>query len=98
MDATTYLNTHKFRPHSMGNYGLFGLNFFGSHSIISVKNIPGLENHIWKFVSFPGPSDYVATYINEEGAQYIFNFNDPKISDNITRLEEYNDKNDKNNN
>lgn len=91
MDTATYLKTHKFRPHRMGNYGLFGLTLLGIHSVISVKNIPELENHIWKFVSFPGPSDYVATYMNEKGRYYTFNFRDPNIYSNTTRLEEYDD-------
>ena len=88
MDTATYLKTHKFRPHSMGNYGLFGLSLLGINSIISVKNIPELENHIWMFVSFPGRSDYVGTYINEEGFTRDINFRDMEIYNNTTRLEE----------
>lgn len=89
MDTATYLKTHKFRPHHMGNYALFGLTNMGCQSIISVKNIPELENHIWKFVSFPGKSDYVATYINEEGHYHTFNFRDDNIYNNTTRLEQF---------
>jgi hypothetical protein len=87
MDTAKYLKTHRFRPHQLGKYGLFGLTLLGTNSIISVQGI-GLDGHIWMFNSFPGQSDYVATYTNEEGDQHTFNFKDPYIYDNTTRLEE----------
>ena len=93
MDTPTYLKTHKFRPHSEGNYALFGINTFGCSSVINVRDTDreaaGLQQHIWKFHSFPGASDYVATYINEEGSRHTFDFRDPITYSNTTRLEEY---------
>jgi hypothetical protein len=93
MDIPTYLKTRKFRPHHMGNYALFGINTFGCSSIINVRDTEreaaGLPQHIWKFHSFPSASDYVATYINEEGSRHTFDFRDSNIYNNTTRLEEY---------
>jgi hypothetical protein len=93
MNTSTYLKTHKFRPHSEGNYALFGLTMFGCSSIITVhdteREAAGLPQHIWQFFSFPDASDYVATYINEEGQYHTFDFRDPKIYNSTTRLEEY---------
>lgn len=85
-------NKHKFRPHPMGNYALFGLTTLGCHSVITVhdqeREQAGLPQHIWVFQSFPTSSDYLATYINEEGTRRTFDFNDKNIYNSTTRLEE----------
>ena len=98
MDTPTYLKTHKFRPHSEGNYALFGINTLGCNSIITNRDAEreaaGLPQHIWKFHSFPGASDYVATYINEQGQRQTFDFRDALTYSNTTRLEEYYDDED----
>jgi hypothetical protein len=46
MDINTFLNTHEFEPHEMGNYALYGLNMFGCNSIIKYND------KIWRFYAF----------------------------------------------
>ncbi len=76
-DITSYLSSHTFMPHHMGNYGNYGLNMLGTNSIIEYKN------DIWKFYAFSG--DY-AYYYNKEGKQLILESRN--MPEGITRLEE----------
>jgi hypothetical protein len=75
-----FLKTNTFVPHRNGNQLLYGLNAFGSNSIIQY------DNQIWKFIHFIALTNN-AVYINKNGEEFIFNqfiFND---SYNITRME-----------
>jgi hypothetical protein len=78
---STYLNTHKFKPHSMGNYALYGLNTFGCESIID------FYNDIWKFYAFEVGNNN-AIYINKSGHSFLLNTFSNHSQLNITRLEE----------
>ena len=80
-----YLQTHKFRPHHGGNYGLFGLNMFGSDSTISYTEIDGSVD-IWRFLYYSsGSTDPV--YINVGGVRRKFALGDPNIASRAIRLE-----------
>jgi hypothetical protein len=84
--AKIYLQTHKFRPHPGGDYGLFGLNMFGSDSTISYTEIDGAVD-IWRFIYFKtGSND--AIYINANGIHRTFALGDPNIASRAIRLEE----------
>jgi hypothetical protein len=76
-----YLSNHTFVPHSMGNYGNYGLNMLGTDSIIDYNN------DIWKFYAFLPHSDN-AIYYNKNGTSLILNSRN--MPDGITRLEEKN--------
>lgn len=83
--AMTYLQTHKFRPHKSGNYGLFGLNMFGCDSTISYTEIDGSVD-IWRFLYFKNSSND-AVYINTSGIHRTFVLDDPKIASRAIRLD-----------
>jgi hypothetical protein len=76
-----YLSNHTFVPHSMGNYGNYGLNMLGCDSIIDYNN------NIWKFYAFLGGSNH-AIYYNKNGTELILNTND--MPEGVIRLEEKN--------
>ncbi len=80
-DIPTYLSTHIFIPHSMGNYGNYGLNLFGCNSIIEYNN------DIWMFYALKGSSND-AIYYNKNGTELILNSYD--MPEGITRMEEKN--------
>ena len=75
----TYLSTHTFIPHHMGDYANYGLNMLGANSIINYNN----DN--WKFYAFEGCSDN-AIYYNKAGVQLILNTRNMPAG--ITRMEE----------
>lgn len=82
----TYIKTHKFRPHSGGNYGLFGINMFGCDSTIRYTENDGSID-IWRFLYFTAGSND-AIYINGSGVRRKFNLNDQNIASRVLRLEE----------
>jgi hypothetical protein len=59
MDINTFLNTHEFEPHEMGNYELYGLNMFGCNSIIKYND------KIWRFYNFENSTAIYETYNRE---------------------------------
>jgi hypothetical protein len=80
-DITSYLSTHTFIPHHMGDYANYGLNMLGTDSIIEY------QNDIWKFYAFQSNSNN-AIYYNNKGVVLILNtYNMPQ---GITRMEEKN--------
>ncbi len=73
-----YLNSTVFVEHPMGNYGLYGINFFGCNSVIRYGD------EIMKFYAFKsGTND--AIYINKSGREIIINPYDTHTVQ-ITRL------------
>jgi hypothetical protein len=80
-----YLKTHKFRKHSSGNYGMYGLNFTGSNVVIKMKG------DIWKFLCWKTGTEN-ATFVNANNKQYTF---DPRNiyysndTNDIMRMEEH---------
>ena len=82
-EAIEYLNNKTFIPHSGGNYGRYGLNFFGCDSIIQYNN------DIWKFIWFVQNSND-AVYINKHGTEFILK--DYKM-DGIIRMQDADDVN-----
>ena len=79
-DITSYLSTHTFIPHHMGNYANYGLNMFGTDSIIEY------QNDIWKFYAFQSNSNN-AIYYNNTGVCLILNTRN--MPQGITRMEEH---------
>ena len=79
-DITSYLSTHAFIPHHMGDYANYGLNMLGTNSIINYNN----DN--WKFYAFEVCSDN-AIYYNKAGVKLILNTRNMPIG--ITRMEEH---------
>ncbi len=75
-DAIEYLKTNTFVPHESGNYGRYGLNFFGCDSIIQYNN----DN--WKFIWFITNTKY-AVYVNKDGCNFILQ----DYMDGITRMQ-----------
>ncbi len=75
-DAIKYLKNHNFVPHQNGNYGLYGLNFFGCDSIIKYND------KLWKFLWFFSNN---AVYVNEYGEQLFLK---EAQQDGIIRMEE----------
>jgi hypothetical protein len=80
-DIHTYLSTHTFIPHSMGNYGNYGLNMLGTDSIIEY------QNDIWKFYAFQGGSND-AIYYNKNNNMIVLN--SVNMPEGITRMEKKN--------
>lgn len=79
MSIPTYLSTHTFVPHEMGNWGNYGLNIFGCDSIINYNN------DIWKFYAFQACSDN-AIYYNKDGKELILNSRN--MPENVTRMQQ----------
>ena len=73
-----YLTVNKFKQHSKGNSGCYGLNFLGPKSIIEYNNI------LWMFVHWEVGSN-IANYVNTKGE--FFSFNPYHQNSNITRME-----------
>ena len=83
--AIDCIKTHKFRPHQGGDYGLFGLNMFGSDSTINYTEIDGSVD-IWRFIYYTvGSND--AVYINACAVKRKFDLNDKNIFQRAVRLE-----------
>jgi hypothetical protein len=80
-DISTYLSTHTFIPHSMGNYGNYGLNMLGTDSIIQYNN------DIWMFYAFQTGNNN-AIYYNKNNNMIVLNA--LNMPEGITRLEEKN--------
>lgn len=83
--AINYLKTHRFKKHSSGNYGMYGLNFLGADPVIQMNGT------IWKFLYWRPNTEY-AIFVNANGCQYKFRPKDVYYSDNrndIIRMEEY---------
>ncbi len=79
-DIISYLSTHTFTPHHMGNYANYGLNMFGSDSVINYNN------DIWKFYAFQTGNNN-AIYYNKAGVELILNSRN--MPQGITRMEEH---------
>ena len=79
VETLKYLNTKTFIPHIGGNYAMYGLNYFGSNSIIQYNN------DIWKFIWFISDTND-AVYINKTGIKLIINTYNKY--DNIIRMQE----------
>ncbi len=77
-DAVNYLKTNTFVPHECGNYGRYGLNFFGCDSVIQYNN------DYWKFIWFITNTNN-AVYVNKEGHQFVLQYYN---MDGITRMQE----------
>ena len=77
-DILEYLKTKTFIPHENGNYARYGLNFFGSDSVIQYNN------NIWKFKYFFSNSNN-ALYIDKGGREFIL---DTYNKDGIIRIQE----------
>ena len=65
-DINTFLNSNEFVEHPMGNYALFGLNFFGSNSVIRYND------EIYKFYAFKAHSND-AIYVNKHAQEIVIN-------------------------
>jgi len=76
-----YLQSNKFKDHSYGNSGGYGLNFLGSKPIIKYNN------DLWIFIHWQIGSD-VANFVNTKGEIFSFNKNHKDL--NITRMIEDN--------
>ena len=63
-----YLLSNKFKDHSYGNSGGYGLNFLGAKPIIKYNN------DLWIFIHWQIGSD-VANFINTKGEIFSFNKN-----------------------
>jgi hypothetical protein len=74
---STYLSTHTFVHHEMGNYANYGLNMFGCDSIIDYNN------DIWKFYAFQAGTDN-AIYYNKNGTELILDSRN--MPEGITRV------------
>ena len=72
-----YLNSNEFVEHPMGNYALFGLNFFGSNSVIRYND------EIYKFYAFKAHSKD-AIYVNKHAQEIVINPYDKSLQ--ITRM------------
>ena len=68
---------NKFEPHTMGSYGLYGLNTFCCDSIIK------FNDEIWKFLHFKVGSD-IPTFINKKGELLEI---DLRNAINVTRMQ-----------
>lgn len=66
LDIPTYLQSNEFVEHPMGNYALFGLNFFGSNSVIRYND------EIYKFYAFK-PNSNDAIYVNKHSQEIVIN-------------------------
>ena len=67
-----------FEPHKLGNYGNYGLNFFGSSSIIQY------QDHIWRFCYY---SENDAVYESAEGLICRFNEREMPTRSDIKRMQ-----------
>ena len=76
-----YLLSNKFKDHSYGNSGGYGLNFLGAKPIIKYNN------DLWIFIHWQIGSD-VANFVNTKGEIFSFNKNHKDL--NITRMMEDN--------
>jgi spore maturation protein CgeB len=77
-ETKKFISNNIFVPHENSNNMSYGLNSFGSDSIISYNN------DIWKFIWFKNNTND-AVYINKEGIMHAFNtFN--MINENIIRM------------
>ena len=76
-DINTFLNSNEFVEHPMGNYALFGLNFFGSNSVIRYND------EIYKFYAFKtGLRNSI--YVNKHAQEIVINPYDESLQ--ITRM------------
>jgi hypothetical protein len=82
-----HLQTHKFRPYKLGNIHKFGLNTFGTKSIISYEEVDGSKD-LWMFVWFSNNSDNSSVYVNTQGIRRIFDLGDKNIASRATAMEE----------
>ena len=76
-----FLQSNKFKDHSYGNSGGYGLNFLGAKPIIKYNN------DLWIFIHWQIGVD-VANFVNLKGE--IFSFNPHHKDLNITRMIEDN--------
>ncbi len=76
-----YLQSNKFKDHSYGNSGGYGLNFLGAKPIIKYNN------DLWIFIHWQIGSD-VANFVNIKGEIFSFNKNHKDL--NIIRMMEDN--------
>ena len=76
-----YLQSNKFKDHSYGNSGGYGLNFLGAKPIIKYNN------DLWIFIHWQIGSDF-ANFVNIKGQIFSFNKNHKDL--NITRMMEDN--------
>ena len=67
-----------FEPHKLGNYGNYGLNFFGSPSIIKY------QNQIWRFCYYSGND---AVYESTNGLICCFNEREMRTRSDIKRMQ-----------
>jgi hypothetical protein len=81
-----YLKSNKFKTHTRGNSGLYGLNFLGSPSIIQYKN------ELYIFIHWLTGTN-IANYINSEGETFSFNPYNKNLETEIRRMEEDTDIN-----
>jgi hypothetical protein len=79
LNIADYLNSNVFVVHPMGNYGLYGLNFFGCNSVIRYGD------EIMKFYAFKSGTNN-AIYINKSGREIIINPYDTDSTVKINRL------------
>ena len=76
-----YLKSNKFKKHSYGNSGCYGLNFLGSPSIIQYKD------ELYIFIHWMTGSN-IASYINVKGEMFSFNPYNKENENEISRMEE----------
>ena len=79
-----YLKSNKFKKHSRGNSGCYGLNFLGSPSIIEYNN------QLYIFIHWTIGSN-IASYINVKGETFSFNPYNKELEKEISRMEEETD-------
>jgi hypothetical protein len=77
-ETINILSNNIFIPHENCNKMFYGLNSFGSESIISYNN------DIWKFIWYKSNTNE-AIYINKEGKMHAFNTFTMK-NENIIRM------------
>jgi hypothetical protein len=77
-----------YRPHPDGNRNLFGLNSFGTNSIILYTEVDGASD-IWHFKYFKSGTTSVrdAIYTNASGIIRKFDLLDENIASRTTRME-----------